>query len=83
MQPGEGDVHLRLDAERAEDTHVTCPRDRPLHQGALSDPGLPAKNECGASPAPGRVERLVDPLGLALAAEEHLVSERTPTAGAL
>jgi hypothetical protein len=78
VQAGERDVDLRLHTERTEHLHVICTLDGGVQQCALADAGLAANDKRAAAPLSRRVDHLVDPRGLTLAAQEHCGEERTP-----
>jgi len=70
VQPAEGDVHLRLDAARAEHERVVGRLGRVLEDGGLADPRLPSQHERGALARAGAGQDAVDHVALAVAAEE-------------
>ncbi|HEV8153738.1 MAG TPA: hypothetical protein VGP78_12430 [Solirubrobacteraceae bacterium] len=71
MQPGEGQLRLRLHARAAQHGHPVGARDGVGHQGGLADARLAADHQHAAATLARAVEQRLDDLLLTLAADEH------------
>ena len=60
VQAGEGELHLRLDACRAQDGHRRCGRDQVLQQRGLADSGFTAQHQRPALAALDRGDEAVE-----------------------
>lgn len=70
VQAGVGELHLRLDAGRADGTASGGALDQVLQQLGLADPRLAAHDEDPAPSGPGLREEVVEGLALALPPQE-------------
>ena len=71
MDAGEGELGLRLDAERAQNAKPLGSLDCVLEHRGLADPRLAAQDEGAAATLARRVEHRVDSRALELAADQH------------
>ena len=71
VQPGEGDLDLRLDAAHAQHRGSARRRGRVLEQRRLADPGLAAQHEHPAHAGPGLCDEPLDALALGRAPQQH------------
>jgi hypothetical protein len=79
-EDGERKLALRLDAARAQDSHVVVRAGRVLEQRRLADARLAPEDECAATPAARVREEGVQAGALRLAPDQHaaIVGERWP-----
>src|ERR1700716_3859752 len=60
MQPGEAELHFRLDPERPHDTEIGRRTHGALQKGGLTDAGLATEYECPAHPHTHGFEQSVE-----------------------
>ena len=66
VQPGERQLHLRLDAAGPQDGHVRSRAERVVEQRGLADPRLTAQDEYAATAGAAGFEQLVESFALGL-----------------
>jgi hypothetical protein len=60
VEPGEAQLHLRLDPQRPNDSEIAGGSDRGLEEGGFPDASLAPKNECPTKSVADGVEQVVE-----------------------